>query len=292
MERKRIASLSPATTEILFDLGLEDQVVGVTENCQALSSSKALLKSRPGGTLPRLGPWGSPDYPRLQELNPGLIFISGKFMDDVPAQLRQEGYRVEHFDPCTLDELLSSVSRMGEVTGKVREAERMVRSARVRLARIDHAVARLRHRPTVYCEKCYHPSEEMVEQDGSSIVMVAGGLIPDLVGRAGGEYGLIPVGGDFRWIPETAVVEYNPEVILLNTCGGCDRLWPSDLTRREGWENIRAMKEKKVFDIPVGLGKPTLRVLRGLELVFTVLHPDEVLSAPSGKGFPTEESCR
>lgn len=280
MGRQHIVSLSPATTEMLIDLGVEDRLVGVTENCC------------PGRLLPTLGPWGSPDYPRLQELNPDLILISGKFMDDVPAHLRNGGYRVEHFDPCSLDELVSMISRIGSMIGREDEAARTVRASSERLKRIDRAVARVRHRPTVYCEKCYHPSTETIERNGSAIVMVAGGLVPDIVERAGGEYGMVPRGGDFSWIPEGEVVRYNPEVILLNTCGGCDRLWPSDLAKREGWRKMGAMKEKKVFHVPVGLGTPTLRVLDGLELVLSILHPHQVYSFHSGTFPPVRRKDR
>src|SRR6478735_7943013 len=154
----RIVSLLPSTTEILFDLGAGDDVVGVTFECdhpvearsRTIVSTSAMPEGLPpaeidafvAAALRRGEDLYHLDEGALAGLDADLVVtqdlcavcaVDVSVVDDALAHL---GCRAEVLtvDPGTLDEVLASIETLGEVTGHEEEAARLVRDQRLRLA--------------------------------------------------------------------------------------------------------------------------------------------------------------
>lgn len=133
---KRVVSTAPGLTEILFAVGLGDQVVGVSEYCRFPQA--ALSK-------PKVGSFLQPNVEAIAQLKPDVVLILKN-----PVRLRQRleavGLRVEELDLETLPGILAGIDRIGALGGRVREASQLHQSLEKRLAALK---ARVRERKKV-----------------------------------------------------------------------------------------------------------------------------------------------
>ena len=96
----RIISLVPSHTEILFALGLGEQVVGVTVHCDYLPETE---------NVERVGAFGDPDLKKIISLRPDLVLLDGRLQGGSMKELKRAGIRVFDFFPLTLDELIDGM---------------------------------------------------------------------------------------------------------------------------------------------------------------------------------------
>lgn len=104
----RIVSLVPSHTEILFALGLEEQVVGVTANCDYPSKALGKLK---------VGTFGCPDSARILSLHPNLVIAGGNIHSRCVTELRQGGITVLDFAPQSVNDLFEIMEKIIKYTG-------------------------------------------------------------------------------------------------------------------------------------------------------------------------------
>ena len=105
-ERQRIVSLAPSTTEILFSLGLDKEIVGVTTFCNY--PSKALAKEK-------VGTFSEPDIEKILSLKPDIIFATGLEQAFTVERLRQLKLNIYVSDPSNIKELFESIEDMGKI---------------------------------------------------------------------------------------------------------------------------------------------------------------------------------
>src|SRR5262245_3225944 len=193
----RIVSLLPSATEILFDLGLEDDCVGVTFECdfppaarakrivstsalpQGLSPAEidAVVKERmaAGEDLYRLDRGAFADLDPTLVVTQDLCAVCAVDVTEVDDALALLGCHAEvvTLDPMTLDEVIDSVATVGAATGTSTRAEEIIAVCQARLAAVTEAVAGARRRPTLVLE-------------WTDPAFTAGHWVPDLVTTAGG----------------------------------------------------------------------------------------------------------
>ncbi len=116
---QRIISLAPSNTEILFALGLEDRVVGVTEFCDYPEAAKV---------KPKVGGFSTVDIERIVALEPDLILAGSIHEAKIIPRLEQLDLTVVALAPKTLDRVLANISLVGEITGQSDEANRLIDS--------------------------------------------------------------------------------------------------------------------------------------------------------------------
>lgn len=238
---RRIISLAPSVTEILFALGLDRQIVGVSD-ADDYPPDKVQTKARIGGVLLNLE--------RIVSLRPDLIIGVDSLQRDQLAKVRTIRLPVLAVDAATIIETVAQIRLLGRVTGRVQEGEDLAASVERRAQ-----VVRPGLRRTVYIEAWNEP------------VTAAGGgtLIHDLVRRAGGSN----LFGDQRGyvqVPLESVLARNPQVIFL--------LYPGRdaLLVRPGWRALAAARAGRVFELPASLvSRPGPRVADGLALVSRLL---------------------
>jgi iron complex transport system substrate-binding protein len=296
----RIASLLPSATEIAYAIGLGDQVVGVTHECDfppdaatkthvtrsllAPDLSSAEIDRAVVESTQEAHSIYALDIDALVSLRPDLVItqdlcevcaVPRSAVDDAVALL-QPGARVLSLDPNRLDEVLDSMLRVGDATRHAGEARRAVGALRERIDAVHDAVAATTERPRVFCCEWLDP------------IFCGGHWMPELVRLAGGVDGLGREGEPSFRIEWDAVLAYRPEVVVLMPCGfdaaqAAARI--DELATRPGWRDLPAVREGRVFAVNASayFSRPGPRLVDGLEVLARILHPDAFTKpAPEG----------
>ena len=281
----RIVSLLPSATEILFDLGVGDHVVGVTFECdfppEARGKRIVSTSALPEGLTPaeidvvvkeRMA--AGEDLYRLDrgafaELDPTLVVtqdlcaVCAVDVTEVDDALAYLGCRADvlTLDPATLDEVLDSVVTVGSTTGTHDRAHEIVAACRDRLAAVAAAVEGAPRRPTLLLE-------------WTDPAFTAGHWVPDLVRAAGGEAVLARPGGKSVGLDWPAVRGCGAEVVIVSPCGfrleGAAGLAEQVVTAGV----LPPAAEVWAVDADAMVVRPGPRVVDGVETFAAILHPD------------------
>lgn len=253
----RIVSISPACTEILFALGLGEEVVGVTEYCDY--PEEAISKAK-------IGTFTTPNLEAILALEPDLVLATGGVQAEVLERMQQLGLVVYAVNPVTFDQTVETIREVGEITGATQRAEEITLDMQERAAEIARAVeeseARGIPRPRVFYEIFY---ETNVWTAGS------GSIISDLISRAGGSNIGDAQASDYYEFSVERLIAENPQVYLV---GSGSMFNPGDITLRSGWERMDAVRDGRVYVIdenPVYRTGP--RLVEGLENIHAALYP-------------------
>src|SRR2546426_10483080 len=163
---RRIVSLAPSVTEILFAVGLDAEVVGVTTFCDYPAQAK---------TRPKIGA-AIPNLEAILGLKPDLVVAGDNVRPDVLAKLEQLKIPVFVLFAKTLEDVLMHISTIGRMVGHEPEARRLVQGLRGRLAEIRRRTASVRRVRTFY-----------VVNTDPLISVAQGSFIHHMIETAGGE---------------------------------------------------------------------------------------------------------
>lgn len=291
----RIASLVPSSTEMLFALGLGDQVVAVTHECDFPTDAANLPHLSDTVIPPGLSPaeidaevkrvvgLGQPLYSLKQEIltsaQPDLIIaqdvcaVCAVSYDDVvsiasrmpnqPTVLKQ--------DPTDLASVLENAEEVAAAAGVPQAGRDLKRELQDRIDRVSTAVSGVEPKPVVALEWLDPPFTgghwvpEMIE--------LAGGI--DLVGKPGEK------SAETTW---EKLGGRRPEVAVVMPCG----YYVEDAAgqARDYADRIRSMKPERVFavDAAASYSRPGPRLVDGIELLGHLLHPD-LVAPPKGLAF-------
>jgi len=254
----RIVSVSPACTEILFALGLEEEVVGVTEYCDYPPEAEQKTK---------IGTFTTPNLEAIMALEPDLVLATGGVQMETLKRMEELGLTVYAVNPKTFDQTLSTILEVGKLTGTGAVAEDIVSDMNSRAVEIARRLNRMeeegRKRPRVFYEIFY---ENNVWTAGSS------SIISDLIRQAGGENIADVDSSDYYEFSVERLMAENPQVYLV---GSGSMFNPGDITKRAGWERIDAVRDGRVYVIDENLVYRTgPRLIEGLEQIHAALYPE------------------
>ena len=244
----RYISLAPSTTEILFALGLADEVVGVSTYCNYPPQVKQ---------KPKVGDFSSPNMEKIIALKPDYIFCTGLEQTPVIGSLRRQHLEVYISDPSNVRELLDSILYIGKLTKREKEAEGLIKAMEDSLAalRSESDAVPVEQRPRVFIEIWHDPLTTVGR----------GSFVDELIAIAGG----VNVASDTRrpysiFSPEEVIVR-DPEVIIMAYMEKASSL--SVIKRRMGWGGISAVRYARVYnDIdPDILLRPGPRIVQGAQ---------------------------
>lgn len=245
---RRIVSLAPNITELVFALGAGNAVAGCCQHSNYPPETQS---------LPRVGSYYRPDLELIVTLRPDLCLA---VQDGTPGivleRLEQLGIPVLTLNPQSLEGLREALLLLGAALDRREEAERLAADMDERLARVDAAVAahlRLRgHRPTV-----------LVQVQASPFMVAARGTYPaELVERTGG---YIPLQGSVMYPRLSAedLLTLKPDVIIA----------PGDDARQPESQHGAAFAVP-VYNVPEDLlFRPSLRSLDALDRIVALLWP-------------------
>jgi len=251
---KRIVSLAPNITEILFSLGLDEEVVGVSIHCNYPEKAKSRV---------RVGSYISIDFERVISLKPDLIIATGAGNPrEMVERLERLGFPSFVIFPKRFEDVLQSIRHLGRVSAKEREALSIIESMQRRKEKVAERTKTL-YRPKVF-----------LQIGESPIVTVGKGSFgDDLIRLAGGEN---VAGKDKEMYPRLGMEEIlkrSPEVILIssmNPKGDYERI----LREWARWKMIPAVKQGRIHLIDSDLiDRPSPRIIEGLEEMARLIHP-------------------
>jgi len=288
----RICSFLPSTTEIVYALGLGDDLVGVTHECdyppEARNKSKVIIslinpdelssreiddiitKNRNEGKSTYLI-----DIEELKEANPDIILTQGLCEvcavsgNEVVESVKVLGHKPEmiSLEPKTLEEILETVLIVGNATGKNEQAIQIVDKLKTRIQKIRSLLSEERDRPRVFCMEWLDPP------------YVGGHWIPEMVEIAGGENGLgKPAEPSFKVTWED-ILEFAPQIVVVMPCGFSieDTLKEIDIvTSHRYWNQIPASKRGQAYLVDANsyFSRSGPRIVDGLEILAKIIHPE------------------
>lgn len=256
---ERIISLAPSNTEIVYALGLEDKLVGVTEYCDYPEAAK---------DKPKIGGYKTVDIERVVEIQPDLTLATEYHKAEVIPELERLGLTVLTLDPRSLDEVPEAITLVGKCTGKEDEASQLVTEMENRVNAITEKTAGLAEaeRPWVF----YIVYRDPLMTVGSDT------LTHELIVKAGGINIAQDLTGDYPTIGLEAVIAANPQVIVASYGHGSVEDLPIQFALTEPrLSDVDARVNNQVYGIDTNLGsRPGLRIVDGLELLAKMIHPE------------------
>jgi iron complex transport system substrate-binding protein len=292
----RICSLLPGATEIAYLLGLGDQIVGVTHECDYPADAKhkpvvvrsvidpnRLSSQEIDHKVSELLQAGKGlytiDEQRFLEASPDLILTQG--LCDVcaldygevvkAAQRLPRMPSIVSLNPHSLAETLEDITRVAGATRRDAAAAPLVQDLRERIDRVS--LIEPKYRPRVVCLEWFEP------------LYVAGHWVPEMVMLAGG---FDPLGRKYEpshKVEWRDVVDARPDVILLMPCGFDTRRTVKESTplrSREGWNDLPAVKAGNVYALNGNayFSRPGPRLVQGLEILARIIHPQQTAQDP------------
>ena len=254
---KRIVSLAPNITEILFRLGLDEEIVGVSIHCNFPEKAK---------TKVQVGSYISLDFERVVSLNPDLIIATGAGNKrDMVERLENLGVPTYVIFPKNFNGVLRSIDHLSQVVDREREGVAILQEMKRRKQRVVERTRGL-PRPKVFLQIGDAPIVTVGEKSfGDDLIHLAGGE-----NVAGKENEMYP-----RWGMEE-ILRRSPEVILIssmNPKGDYQRI----LREWSRWNMIPAVKNGRLHLIDSDLiDRPSPRIIDGLEEIARILHPEKL----------------
>jgi iron complex transport system substrate-binding protein len=288
----RIASLLPSATEIVYELGLGDELVAISHDCDyppEVTKKIQLTKididpSR--STSQQINQWVTStvhagtslyhiDPTNLARANPDLILTQELCEVCAPAfsevkeacRVLNGGRKIISLEPTSLDQILENILTVGEATGRLPEARGRVTALRERIERIKTASSDVKHRPEVLCVEWFDP------------LYAAGHWIPEMVYIAGGIDKLGRLHQPSERIQWEQVAIYDPEMIVLMPCGFNLKRTSSEsdvLKSSPAWAKLKAVKNGQVYAAngTAYFNRPGPRIIGGLEGLAELIHPE------------------
>jgi len=289
----RICSLLPSATEMVYALGLGDQLVGVSHSCdypkdakdkpvvsQSLRKIRHLGSAEIDAIIQQARANNNPlywiDEVLLGELRPDLIITqeicevcaidSGSVFETAAKVLDYEPAFIT-VRPAGLEDIFQNIANIGQAANVPERSSTLVQQLRQRVTRVKDALADIDRRPRVFCVDWLDPLRN------------TGQWVPELVELAGGDEGLAIKGGKSREIAWQEVLAYQPEFLMIMPCAFEPERVSQEatpwLTGQPEWESLPAVQQGQVFlfdgRIPSRHGPRVVDVLEGLA---EAMYPD------------------
>jgi len=262
----RIVSLAPSITEILFAIGLDEEIVGVTDFC---NFPPAAL------TKPKVA-YSQPNIEALVALEPQLVLAPPSFLRaDLLAKLEQLKIPTFVLESKTVEGILGHIQLLGRMLGRSPEANALAAAMRKQVAYVTSRVEG-RLRPTLL----YVLNSEPL------ITVGPGSFIHHLIELAGGRNAAERANAPYPRLTMEEVLTQNPDILLFPV-GEYEGIPQAEQDRWKRWETIRAVQEGKLFQVNSDLlNRPGPRVIDALRHLVKVLHPDVAFDDPVDEPRP------
>lgn len=286
-----ICSLLPSGTEIVYALGLGDQIVGVTDLCdyppearlkpiisRSLIDTRVMRSAEVETAMRALQEAGlSPfqiDAEVLRRQSPDVVLTQDMCarcdpeVDDVQRALAglNPPPRVLVLSPRTVSEILQSITAVGRAAGASEAACVLVKALLARVCAVAATAAQAAHRP------------RLLSLEGLNPLVAGGHWIPELKLLAGGQDALFTPGCPPERLTWTTVRDYDPDILLITPCSSSlERSLREigELVEQDGWWDLQAVRRREVYVLDhVYFSRPGPRVVQGLEILAEIVHPE------------------
>lgn len=248
---EKIISLSPATTEIIFALGLGDKVVGNTDYCDYPEEAN---------TKDKIGGFENPNLELILSKEPDIVFTAAGIQEEVIKKLEEVNITVVCLDAETIEQVMDNILLVGKITGTDSQAEEIVNDIKERMDIVIQAV-KGKPMPSVFFEVW----------DDPLMTAGSGSFIDSLINLAGGKNVASEMTEKYANYSLEKLLEADPDYYLLNNHAHR----PEEVKERNSFKELKAVQENRVFAIEDDLVTlPGPRIIEGLEEIARIIHPE------------------
>ena len=291
MEPQRIVTFLPSATELIYSLGADDKLFGVTHECNYPSDAKtkprvissvfdpaSMSSKQIDDKICQLMTDGKQIYnlnkENLLNAKPDLI-ISQDICEvcsahtehvKIAIDMLEKKPEVYTMDPHDVDEILVCIMDISKMIGKETEGNELVDSLVKRLEFVK--------------SKTFEDKPKIVAIEWVDPFFTSGHWIPEMIESAGGENLISTEKMPSRKMELEEIKEANPDIIIMMPCGFDVKRTVSEynnvLTNNPDWNELKAVKEKNVYAVDANsyFSKPSLRTITGIEILAKIIHPD------------------
>jgi len=291
MKPERIVTFLPSATELIYSLGAEDKLFGVTHECSYPSGAKtkprvinsvfepsSMSSKQIDDKICQLMTEGKEIYnlnkENLLNAKPDLI-ISQDICEvcsahtehvKIAMEMLERKPEVYIMDPHDVDEILISIRDISKIIGKKKEGNDLVDSLLKRLKFVK--------------SKTFEERPKVVAIEWIDPFFTSGHWIPEMIETAGGNNLISTEKMPSRKMKLEEIKEANPDIIVIMPCGFDVRRTISEynnmLAKNPDWNELKAVKENNIYAVDANsyFSKPSLRTITGIEILASIIHPD------------------
>ena len=303
MAEKRIISLLPAATEIVCALGLENQLIGRSHECDypesvrdlPVCSSAKLDPAADSATIDRqvkealsqaLSVYAV-DKEKIRALNPDVVLTQAQCevcavsIGQVKAaleQLLERDAEIISLNPVSLQDILNDIREVATKLGVLARGEVLIEDLQERIALVRHKLKFVEQKPRVACIEWLSP------------LMVAGNWTPEMIEMAGGSSVLAEGGKHSPFVEFAALQSADPEVIVIMPCGFSIERTLTEinlLLDLPGWNELTAFKNDRIYiaDGNHYFNRSGPRIVDSIEILAEIIHPKQFIFGYEGEGW-------
>jgi len=252
---QRIISLAPNITEILYSLGVQDRIVGVTDVCKY--PSEARKKEKIGGFI-------NPNLEKIVSLNPELVIqTADSNQQRIYDQLVKLKIPVYVINPIDLEKTFQSIARIAELCGKKKESDNLILTLKQRVDNVRKKV-----------KNVYHPQVLFLWSEEPLITAGKNTFTDNLIELAGGNNIAHDSNIKYPKFSMEEILKRKPEIIITSAMDE-DKSPKTILEKWQTWTDILAIKNKRVYSIDSDLlARPAPTIVDGLEKLAQIIHPE------------------
>ena len=287
----KIVSLLPSSTEIAFALGLENEIIGVSHECdypEEAKSKQVMTKSKINAfkrsdeidkDVMEIVKNGLSVYDinekKLKELQPDMILtqdqceVCAVSLKDVQQATNKFicNAKIISLKPIVLKDILNDIKTIGKETNKENEAYQLIKNLQSRINYIKNKTRNLGNKPKVCCIEWIKP------------LIVAGNWVPEMVEIAGGTNIISRKGKHSAKAELKEVLRHNPDKIVISPCGFKIHQTIDDiglLTENPEWNQLKAVKNNEVYVVDGNsyFNRSSQRIVDTLEILASIIHPE------------------
>jgi len=291
MKVKRIISFLPSATELIYELGAQERLFGVTHECdypsdasnkprviESIFEPDKMSSQEIDDKICELSERGEEIYKLITEnvsnAKPDLIIsqeickVCSAYTNQVKnaIDILEEKPEIYSMSPHNIQEILRCVNDIAEKIEEVERGEDIVNSLNTRINKIKKVP--ISNRPKVLGIEWIKP------------FFTAGHWVPEMIENSGGINMITKNGEHSRKMDITEIENADPDVLILMPCGFNVQRTISEyekyLKDNSRWNKLRAVREKRVFVVDANsfFSKPSIRVVTGIEILAKILHSE------------------
>ncbi len=254
-----IISLAPSFTEIVYALGAEEKLVGVTTYCDY--PQEAALKQKVGDFL-------NPSIERIIAMKPDCVLATAPSQARTIDRLEKLGLNVVQLNPESILGVERCIVQIGEILDRKDAADSLVDQFRGSIRRLRHLTSLIENKKRVFLEMDTNP---LVSPGPASFV-------GELLTLAGGE-NVVQSNSRYPVVNPEFVIKEDPEVIIIAN----PAVSPEEVKSRLGWGTISAIRWGRVYSIEAGkISRPGPRAVKGAEELFRLIYQTSEQSESEG----------
>jgi iron complex transport system substrate-binding protein len=251
-EPKKIISVAPSITELVYALGKGDELLGRTDYCDYPAEAESVQS---------IGSLTDPNIEKIIEIKPDIVIASTHFKDDVAKQLEDLGIKIVVFkDSKTIDGAYESINQLGQILNAQAKAKEVIDSNKKKIEEIKEKVKDAKI-PTAYYVVGFGKTGDFTATGDT--------FISEMLTIAGGK-NIAQDATAWKYSLEK-IIENDPEDIIISK----NFVMKDKFISTDGYKELSAVKNNKVFEIDDNLvNRQGPRIAEGVEALAKILHPD------------------